>query len=129
MVENSTLQVEDPGNSLDRHAENEPDFETYTLDELLDVREHLDRHRFPDRSEVVDRLIAERSAAGERNVKSVPSVSRRDRILLIVVGGLVTVTLWYFRGPVAGSLSALALAVGIGFEFFVWSNLDSHRGG
>lgn len=35
----------------------EPDFESYTLDELLDAKEHLDRDNYPDRFAKVCNLI------------------------------------------------------------------------
>lgn len=39
-----------------------PDFDSYSLGDLLDAQSHIDREKYPDRAERIDRLVAERVA-------------------------------------------------------------------
>ncbi len=50
------------------------DYSKYTLDELIDVRENIDKEAYPDRFNEVNRLITELMLDKNQNVEASPCV-------------------------------------------------------
>ncbi|MCU7553776.1 RDD family protein [Alteromonas sp. ASW11-19] len=57
--------------------ENAPEFQNYTYDELLDVRQNIDREQFPERYSEVNRLIANKQT--QRNVETGEELTESDK--------------------------------------------------
>jgi len=103
----------------------QPDFESYSLNQLYDVREHLDAAAHPERAVVVERLIAEKEASGVRE----PIADRPFwlPVVLAVLSLAVVVGVGLSKGPKAALFAALITFVCLGADLAFFGYLDGHR--
>jgi hypothetical protein len=107
-------------------AEREPDFTSYSLAELYDIREHLDAHAYPERAQAVQRLIAEKEGSGIREVRPEPPLWWPIALSLLVCAAVLGA--WISRGWRAGLIAALLAFVYVGVDLAFFGYFDgSHR--
>ena len=61
----------------------EPNFDSYSLSQLLDAQAHLDRERYPARATKLDRLVAERNASP--HVEEAPGEPSRHPLICFLL--------------------------------------------
>ena len=62
---------------------NSPDFSTYTLDELIDAKNNIDREVYPDRYEAIKKHIAEKSMSIPNDNNEKDKLSKKTSMLLL----------------------------------------------
>jgi len=108
--------------------EQEPDFKSYSLAELHDIQEHLDADAYPERAEVVRRLIAEKETSGVREARVEPPLWYP--ILLSLLGVAAIAGAWFLRGGKAALITGLMVFLWVGVDLAFFGYLDgSHRHG
>ncbi len=103
----------------------QPDFDSYSLNQLYDVREHLDAATYPERAVVVERLIAEKEASGVRE----PVAHRRPiwlPVVLVVLSLALVVGILLSKG-LSPLFTALIAFVCLGADLAFLGYLDVHR--
>lgn len=105
----------------------QPDFESYSLAELHDIRQHLDAHTYPDRAAIVQRLIAEKEATGVHETP--PDPPFWYPVLLSLLGLAAIAGAWFSRGGKAALITALVvfLWVGVDLAFLGYLNGSLRR--
>ena len=102
--------------------EQEPDFRSYSLAELYDIREHLDPLVYPERAELVGRLIAEKEARGIREARPDPPLWWPIALSLLACAAILGA--WFSRGWKAGLITAFLAFVYVGVDLAFFGYLD-----